>query len=104
MTRVHSSYSMFARKLMDPDGSCAFEEREIEELRRESKEVKDLLLNSFKEQCDFGLYTLKCHLTGNIDEDVKRFVGLEMLESSPVLNFGGLTNILLSIGEKACQH
>lgn len=60
--RAHSSHYMLARKLMDRDGLCGFEEQESEELHTEAKELTGLVVNISKVECGFGLYTLKGHL------------------------------------------
>lgn len=73
---------MLDRKLVNGDGICRFEEQETEKLHGKMKGLKDIVVNSFREQCGFGFYTLTFHLLGHIIEDVKRSGSPEMLESS----------------------
>lgn len=83
LTRVHSSCCMLVRKLMGRYGLCRSEKREIEGLHMEEEEFRGLVVNIFKDQFGFRLYTLKFHLLVYIVEDLKQLGSLKRLDSSP---------------------
>lgn len=65
-------------------GLSGFEERDIEELRREVKRFRGLVVNILEDQWGFKLYILNFHLLDHIVENTKRFGSLEMLHGSPL--------------------
>lgn len=58
LTCVHSSYFMFAAKMIGQYRICDLEEQENEELHSKPREFKGFFLNIFREQCGFRLYGL----------------------------------------------
>lgn len=82
LTKVHVLYPDLMLTMTKDDVSEGWNENKLIELQYKIEEFQSLLVRTFGEHCNSGLYILKFHLLDHVVEDLRLFGTLSVLDAS----------------------
>lgn len=101
MTKVDTCYSEIVYEVTKEVGEQLRSEEKLKRLPGNINPFKSLLVETFREHCDSGMYTLRCCLPDHMVEDMRRFATLSVLDS--VSYMSNLTSLLSRLIEEHCK-